>query len=1159
MLTAWRTAVRTAEEDVLPALRDALILASDAAGADATAKARWITDHLLIDAQSASGQSKTRVSQAIETVQGLISGVRTGQISNAYPTLTLAADRFDEEWDWLGSYSTWRAAMLVYLRPENLLLPSLRRRQTPAFRALVSQLRSSRRLSAAQARAAAAAYEDYFRDVCSLSVETSCLAATLKPDRSGTEALFYQFATGGKSGAIYWSASGGTSPPMFWETIVAPAGFAKLVASIPFATDTEHSFVFLFARVLDKGKPGLAFLRHDLGQRAWDDEWTVLELPAERGRHDIVAVQSQNAAEAPRFFIRAPAGMYVRGLDDEGAGWESPGSDDEATDDWKAFRIPGYPTGTAKLCAVLRTAGQPAGSYWLCQQVRSQGVTVLKQIDVPAAPKVVTGAGPFPMGGLLGAFVGAYARPGVDEIAVFFRATQVVALPPAIPGGLPIPVASVSKDITYRLVHPGPAGTDRIATSLAGLQRLVPRYDADPDPQRRTAWQRTGERLWSAFSFNGDTLVVKSGARTAPKVDSLIPIVEDGAAVSQDARRTAIQAAVTGNAPVETNLAAVAEAFCFVPLHLARELQSRGEFTAALDWFRSVYDYRLPVSLRKIYHGLKLEETPTGTPTASLVRPIDWLLDPLDPHGIAATRAGAYSRATLLFLIGCFLDFADAEFTRDTSESLPRARTLYLTAVALLDAPDFAAAGALTLTAPLPGPNGDFTVPPNGVLAALRFRAELNLFKLRTGRNIAGLQRQVDPYAAPIEAETALPGIGAGGQIALPGAAALRPTPYRYPLLIERARQLAQLAAQMEAAMLAAFEKRDAELYNLLKARQDVKLTRAGVRLQDLRVREADDGVRLAQLQQERAQFQAGYFESQLDQGLLQSEELALKLMIVASGLGLFSAAASFAAGPFGIAQGFGALSSATSSLASYASAIASYERRRQEWEFQQLLATRDIGIAAQQIRLADDHVRIAGQERLIADLQADHAEASLDFLAGKFTSAELFDWMSGILEGVYSFFLQQATAVAKLAENQLAFERQEPPPALIQADYWEVIDGAAAPATGQDAPPDRRGLTGSARLLQDIFRLDQHAFETDKRKLQLTRTFSLARLAPIEFQLFRDTGAIVFATPTALFDRDFPGHYLRLVKRVRDVRDRARSPRPRASARRSRPPAPRG
>ncbi len=52
---------------------------------------------------------------------------------------------------------------------------------------------------------------------------------------------------------------------------------------------------------------------------------------------------------------------------------------------------------------------------------------------------------------------------------------------------------------------------------------------------------------------------------------------------------------------------------------------------------------------------------------------------------------------------------------------------------------------------------------------------------------------------------------------------------------------------------------------------------------------------------------------------------------------------------------------------------------------------------------------------------------------------------------------------------------------------------------------PDRRGLTGSARLLQDIFQLDQYAFETEKRKLQLTKTLSLAQLAPAEFQRFRE------------------------------------------------------
>jgi hypothetical protein len=76
--------------------------------------------------------------------------------------------------------------------------------------------------------------------------------------------------------------------------------------------------------------------------------------------------------------------------------------------------------------------------------------------------------------------------------------------------------------------------------------------------------------------------------------------------------------------------------------------------------------------------------------------------------------------------------------------------------------------------------------------------------------------------------------------------------------------------------------------------------------------------------------------------------------------------------------------------------------------------------------------------------------------------------------------------------------------------------------------------LTGSARLLQDIFQLDQYAFETDKRKLQLTKTISLAQMAPAEFQRFRETGVMLFATPMELFNRDFPGHYLRLIKRVR-------------------------
>ena len=76
--------------------------------------------------------------------------------------------------------------------------------------------------------------------------------------------------------------------------------------------------------------------------------------------------------------------------------------------------------------------------------------------------------------------------------------------------------------------------------------------------------------------------------------------------------------------------------------------------------------------------------------------------------------------------------------------------------------------------------------------------------------------------------------------------------------------------------------------------------------------------------------------------------------------------------------------------------------------------------------------------------------------------------------------------------------------------------------------------MTGSTRLLKDITDLDQKAFLTDRRKLQIAKTISLAIHDPLAFARFRETGVLPFTTVLDQFDRDFPGHYLRLIKRVR-------------------------
>src|SRR5262249_40643572 len=73
---------------------------------------------------------------------------------------------------------------------------------------------------------------------------------------------------------------------------------------------------------------------------------------------------------------------------------------------------------------------------------------------------------------------------------------------------------------------------------------------------------------------------------------------------------------------------------------------------------------------------------------ASYQRGPNWLLDPLDPHAIAASRRNTYTRFVLLSIIQCHLDAGDADFTLDTPESVPRARLHYERALDLLDAPE---------------------------------------------------------------------------------------------------------------------------------------------------------------------------------------------------------------------------------------------------------------------------------------------------------------------------------------------------------------------------------------------------------------------------------------------------------------------------------------
>ncbi len=1352
-----QSAISAVEEVTLPILRDALIQASDAVGTNLGDQAEWITARLLIDARAGGCLMATRMEQALETLQTLIFNLRTGQFKQLPAfTLSLVSDYFDEEWKWIGSYATFRAPTFVFLYPENILQPSLLKDKTPVFDQLISNTRALR-VSPKIACREAEAYAVYFRDICSLEIEATCQASTVVYtgegcDRQSTNArsMFYMFGRAA-SGKIYWSAydAGSNSSEYgqtFWKEVevFSVIKVVRIVGAMPYrkqVADTDNvsskvvkrlypaiqsSFIHLFCLTGETGKQTLQLARLNLDNFGeWDTALHPLSPPPLPlvSTLEIVPVQTQSEFTRPGLIFHKQNyyKLYYRQLNDDGVEWE------QNNVDWSSYFFQFYYTGaisTANIHIKIRAALRVnSDMLWLVMPNSQIGNFELQLVGLKPGdqPPSVSRAWNFEKAEFLGALPGSEdARFGISS----FIGNQISAV---------YIFWRDSSGSHYKRYANDDNKNNPVNDTIADLIRITPNSGSAGTGQQVLAYQR--EKNAQAFFMykyaeSGSSLVEAATIRAVPRVKSPLNIPLHLSATDLQQRRQQIIAAFALNADAKSSmLTYLREAYYFVPMHLALALQSVGHHLAALDCFRTVYDYEAqiePLNHRNIYYGLELD---AKLPDIPVYQQADgWLLDPLNPHLIAATRRYAYTRFTLMSVVRCLLDFADSEFTQETGESLATARTLYLSALELLNLPELqqklggcddliaelkiepgkdippevpAAVGelmeeltktasgqgritavpshsqiaaavkevtaklsgasewtvklaearevvqaavanapvslamgalvsatanivkeqhALLITSPiiddrlqrvsttvakqvfdgvellapavpqnnaniiqalplppLPPvitPSLQFCIPPNPILKVLRLHAELNLYKLRTCRNIAGMKRQLDPYAAPTDTTSGLPAIGAGGQLTLPGIATLHPSLYRYPVLIERAKQLVQLAAQVESSMLSALLNRDAAAQTLLQARQQLSLAQAGVRLQDLRVGEANDGVTLADLQQERAQIQIDTFADWLQTGANQYERDMIFAYELAAQAQKWAADASFqiqakqsaissaqlaatiaqAGGPYaaigGLAAGglnlavdltlFDNLRDETRDAISFtlqaqtASINAALERRKDEWQLQQHLAEQDLQIGGQQKKIAEDHVQIAAQERVIAGIGADNDKDLVEFLTNKFTNVELFDWMGNVLERVYSFFLQQATAMAKLAENQLAFERQEAPPVFIESDYWEMRSESSALGNTDGKGLDRLGLTGSARLLQDIYQLDQYAFTTNKRKLPLTKTISLARIVPFEFERFRETGVLPFATPMEMFDRGFPGHYLRLIKRVR-------------------------
>ncbi|MBV9788678.1 MAG: hypothetical protein JOZ51_10920, partial [Chloroflexi bacterium] len=1235
-LARAETAISRAQEYTLADVRENLIHAF----MGAPANPKWAGNQLYVDLSASSSNRTTRIADAIEAIHAFVLAF---QLGDKTATLSVIRVDFDARWRWMQSYSLWHAAQSVFLYSEDFLMARTRRNLTPEFQTFLDALESQTTPTAATQAA-----EQYRRQALGNWRRTFDHACVFENKLFLFE-TFFGYDGQRQWGEIHYATLDEFGNWEAWRPVPFPQDALNNREPLDIKVAGDKILMILSIHEIDKTTIE-AYSWNGTGEAAVRDNWSK-----------SYSHNNQQAFYRPAVVLDAMPGDYQ----------------------YVAAAHITFETSERK--RVVNTLYRSASGRWSEYYSWINGDKLL-EVNGSPLPGAMLGSRHYFLlrEGDAPKLVSVYRVDPAGLRPASMRVDSIVEVPIdaytcTVDGGRVVLLRSSGSSVEYVTYDPDaeewsdpqalPIGEHGTGYAVVSGDKLTLYGSSGLSEYRRQSTAPLSYR----YEGTRRTMVPNMwrGIKTSRPINA-----SAGTAAFQQYQEEQRLLFATLN-PRDLTWLYVEEYYMHVPLAAAEYLNQQQFFQEADTWLHLLYHPFLHPELRLVYLGLSRP----GDPGDSYRDTVEWLRDPFNPFTIGRIRHQAFLRHVVQRHIENMLDWADAEFVRDTSESIGRARELYELAEDVLglgaipqhsfeqawrslstqifatfdneqirvlelllnpvrsgerlatvdDVQSFAAilrqerpfaeranllkqaidalgasaaartldqtlgdlrkgsvkdntlALALqaaqidgtasadderallngdlpeTLLAQAASPEmwlvemtlarigGEFSVPENPILQTLRWRIEANLEKIRENRNYAGMRRALQSYAAPAD-PLSLVQQAASGEFADEGIPNEPPPVYRFSYLIERARYFVSTAQQLEALLLASFEKGDEQEYTLLKARQDLRAAQANITLQSLRIKESSDGVELARRQRHRAEIQSGYFEDLLVAGLLEAEKEALERLwtahdwtyaaTITGGIGSLAGAAVGAifgspGGPPGMSAGAiaggiaGAIAgggqimrdiAAINSIASQARSLqATYARRVQDWQYQKQLADQDMQIGDQQITLATDQLEITKQEAAIAQLHSDFAGEVINFLSTKFTNKQLYEWMARVVRGYYRAHLNFATLMARMAQQALAFERQET--ITYIAPYY--------------AEREKRDLLVAERLLTDINRLDQHRLTTERRRKELTKVISLASYAPVEFQRLKRQGWMSFSTLMEWFDRDFPGHYMRLIKSI--------------------------
>ncbi|MEH2539206.1 neuraminidase-like domain-containing protein [Bradyrhizobium sp. AZCC 1699] len=514
--------------------------------------------------------------------------------------------------------------------------------------------------------------------------------------------------------------------------------------------------------------------------------------------------------------------------------------------------------------------------------------------------------------------------------------------------------------------------------------------------------------------------------------------------------------------------------------------------------------------------------------------------------------AVALNRSILLHYLETMLQWGDALMRCHSPEEFQQARVIYDTMAMILGPPPHAVIATPPAT---PQTVSSFTplfAPLNPRLLALYthtqerlglIRHRLNAYRLRNGRPNVDIPYWGEDACCGCETPEFCTD---GCHWPCPDECCHLPSPYRFVFLLQKAQELATHVREFGAALLAAFEKGDAEYLASLRAGHERELLNLALSIRKDQWRDADWQwqalLKTKEVAQTNRRYYATLIQNSLNSGELQYEALNVVSLSthalandrerVAEAMHLipdlfvgFPCNETWLALGTKLAGMFQTVARITHSRADMAAQTggvnltqAGWARRLEEWIHQVEVLDIEIHGLERQILGSERRRNIALQELNNHQRQIEQSKEVLDFLRDKFTNHELYLFLQKEMAALHYRMYELALLAARQAERAFNFERGYTKRTFIPCESWDTL---------------HEGLLAGDRLQLALRTMEKAYLDANVREYELNKHISLRLHFPLQFLQLKTTGACEIQIPEWLFDLDYPGQFMRRIKNV--------------------------